>query len=603
MISSNISTQLLRLRKLWGYLSSRRHKQFALLLVLVIVASLAEIVSIGLVLPFLGVLASPETIYFHPMMQDFICLINDTYEYKVFSEPEQLILPVTLVFVSISVVSGVVRVLLVYVTTRLSFATGADISINMYRRTLYQDYMVHNSRNSSEVINSIITKSNTVINGVISPALNFISSITITISIITALVIIDPSIAISAFLGFGLLYLIVIYLTRKQLVSNSTIVADHSTEMIRSLQEGLGGIRDVIIYGSQEYYCRMYRKSDLMLRRASGNNVFIGQSPRYAMESIGMVIISTLAYATSLQGKGLETAIPVLGALALGAQKLLPALQQLYNSYSQLKGSHASFRDVLDLLEQPLPYFASEPLPTPIPFNKEIKLKNVSFYYDSNKQRSTHVLNNINLNILKGDCIGFVGETGSGKSTLLDIIMLLINQTKGDFFVDGRLMTIEDARAWQMNIAHVSQDIHLSDSTIEENIAFGVRKEKINFQRVVEAARQAEIDNTIESFPDKYKTFVGERGVRLSGGQKQRIGIARALYKQAEVLVFDEATSALDVNTEKAVMESIKKLNKNITIFMIAHRLSTLESCNKIVKIEEGHVECVGSYQDILQKY
>jgi len=600
---SNTKEQLMRLIELWRCLSFRRHRQFILLLILVVVASLAEIISIGLVLPFLGVIASPEVVYHHPIMQDFIYLINSIFGYKVFNEPNQLILPVTLVFIFISIASGMIRMLLVYVTTRLSFATGSDISIDMYRRTLYQDYTVHNSRNSSEVINGIITKSNTVINGVISPTLNFISSVTITIAIIFTLVLINPNIAISAFFGFGLLYLVVIYYTKKELSNNSDIVANHSTKMIRSLQEGLGGIRDVIIYDSQEYYCQMYRKSDLMLRRASGSNVFIGQAPRYAMETIGMVVISLIAYTMSLKNDGMEAAIPVLGAIAVGAQRLLPALQQLYNSYSQLKGSHTSFVDVLELLRQPLPCFAEGGSPISIPFCKKIELKNVYFNYSVSRHNSARILSDINLNISKGDCIGFVGETGSGKSTLLDILMMLIHQTKGEFFVDGKLMSAKDSRAWQSNIAHVSQDIHLSDSTIEQNIAFGINKEKIDFQLIKRVAHQAQIDDTIEGFEDKYKTLVGERGVRLSGGQKQRIGIARALYKQADVLVLDEATSALDVNTEEAVMKSIKKLNKNITIFMIAHRLSTLKSCNKIIKIEKGVIEYEGNYQNMVKKY
>ena len=576
--------------QLWNYLSKRRRKQFWLLLFLMIIASLSEIISIGAVLPFLGVLTTPEQVYQYSLMQPIIQILELT-------EPDQLILPLTIFFIIAVLLAGVIRLTLLYVMTRLSFATGADLSIDIYRRTLYQEYTVHLSRNSSEVINGIITKTSTVINGIITPILMLISSTVLLIGIMSVLFVIDIKVALSTFFGFGVLYWLVIRYTKNQLNDNSRIIADQSTQMIKSLQEGLGGVRDVLIDSTQEFYCKLYRNADLPLRRASGDNQFISGSPRYIMEAVGMILIAGLAYVMTQQEGAMVTVIPVLGALALGAQKMLPTLQQAYSSYSAIKGSNSSFEDVLNLLDQPLSEYADQTLPKPIVFKKEIKLLNLSFRYT---EESPWVLKNINLSLKKGSRVGFIGETGSGKSTLLDIIMGLLPATNGKLIIDQQTINAPDRRAWQIHIAHVPQNIYLSDSSIAENIAFGISKEKIDHQRVKKAAQQAQIAELVEQWKDGYQTFVGERGVRLSGGQRQRIGIARALYKKANVLIFDEATSALDNETEQEVMKVIEELGKEVTVFIIAHRLTTLKECDKIVRLDKNHTAHVGSYQEMI---
>ena len=263
---------------------------------------------------------------------------------------------------------------------------------------------------------------------------------------------------------------------------------------------------------------------------------------------------------------------------------------------------------MLSLLDQPLPQYALEVentsdivRVTPISFEKELCLKNLSFRYIADGTENTSwVLKNINLTITRNSRIGFMGVTGSGKSTLLDIIMGLLPPVSGEFTVDGESITNKNRRAWQAHIAHVPQNIYLSDSTIEENIAFGVSKEKINHQQVKKAAKQAQIAKLIEGWREGYQTFVGERGIRLSGGQRQRIGIARALYKEANVLIFDEATSALDNETEQAVMEAIEGLGKNLTILIIAHRLTTLKGCDRIIKLDKNNIVYDGSYEELI---
>ncbi len=486
--------------------------------------------------------------------------------------------------------------LLLWVSTRLSFASGADLGIEVYRRTLYQPFARHVARNSSEVISGISGKSDSVIYGVILPALSIVSSSILLLAILVALLSIDPAIALIAFLGFGAIYVVVILSTRRKLATNSARIASESVQVVKSLQEGLGGIRDVLLDGTQQVYCDIFRKADLTLRRAQGSNQFISTFPRFGIETLGMLLISALAYSMASDGKAASAAIPVLGALALGAQRLLPVLQQAYGSWTSIRASQSSLQDLLDLLDQPLPKSAESSEQVSLPFQRSLKLEDVSFRYG---ETMPWVLKNLSLEIRAGETVGFVGTSGSGKSTLLDIVMGLLAPTTGCVTVDGVPITEGNLRGWQLNIAHVPQAIFLSDSTIAENIAFGVPIDHIDMDRVRKAAIQAQISSDIESWPKGYSTRVGERGARLSGGQRQRIGIARALYKHADVIVFDEATSALDSATELDVMNAIESLRGRVTVLMIAHRLSTLKGCEKIVIMNDSGGCKTGKYEEL----
>lgn len=583
-MNSYIPISLL-LKRLWHHISPHRRAQFIILLILMLLTSFAEILSIGAVLPFLGALTVPEHIFDAPIAQPMIHSLKLT-------EPNQLLLPLTIAFGFAALIAGTMRLLLLWASTRLSFATGADLSINIYRRTLYQSYAVHCARNSSEIIDGISGKANGVIYNIIVPSLTLMSSGIMLIAILMTLLMLQPLIALATFGGFGIIYMIIIRLTRKQLMTDSRRIAHESTQVIKSLQEGLGGIRDVLVDGSQETYCEIYRKADSPLRRAQGNNLFIGASPRYGIEALGMILIAAVAYSLAQQVDGISKAMPILGALALGAQRLLPVLQQAYGSWTQINSGQAALNDTLELLDQPLPNYVNQRV-TPVPFNHSISLKQLGFRYG---EQSPYILNQLNLTIPKGGRIGFVGTTGSGKSTLIDIVMGLLEPTNGLLEIDGQPITYANCRAWQSHIAHVPQTIFLADSTIEENIAFGIPRDRINFSRVKQVAEQAQIARTIESWPRQYQTFVGERGVRLSGGQRQRICIARALYKQADVIIFDEATSALDSETEQSVMDAIEGLSKKLTILIIAHRLTTLKDCSQIYEVKNGNIECIKGY-------
>lgn len=582
-----IFSQLIRL---WRHLSSRRRRQVGLLLILMLVSAFSEVVTLGAVLPFLGVLSAPDRVMSQPIVANMAAAWGIT-------SAEQLVLPLAVLFAVSALAAGAIRILLLWANNRLAFAAGADFSIDIYRRTLYQPYHTHLSRNSSVVISSIIYKVADAI-GVLLAMLTILSSSVLLLAIVFTLLAIDPMVATMAALGFFSIYGLITWLLRRRFQRNSQRIAWEQDQLIKALQEGLGGIRDVLLNGTQEVYCSIYRQADQRLRRAQGNNNFLGQSPRYAMEALGMVLIAAFAYGLSQKSGGIGVALPLLGVLALGAQRLLPALQQGYAAWSQIAGSQASLADVLVLLDQPLPPEALQPAPAPLSFRDSIRFDGVCFHYNND---ASWVLKDLCLTIPKGARVGFVGSTGSGKSTTLDLMMGLLEPTQGQILVDGQSIGGDRRRAWQRTIAHVPQSIYLADTTLVENIAFGVPHDAIDLQRVRQAARQAQIADFIESGPEGYNAIVGERGIRLSGGQRQRIGIARALYKQASVLVFDEATSALDNTTELAVMDAIESFNRELTILLIAHRLTTVRRCDTIIELGHGQVVAQGTYEQLLE--
>lgn len=576
--------------RLWFHLGGRRQWQFIALLGLTFVAAFAEVVSLGSVLPFLSILIDPDRVMNYPLLVKYLPALG-------ISTATQLALPLTIGFIFFALVAGSTRLLLLWANTKFAFSCGADLSSKVYKKTLYQPYHVQISRNTSEVVSGIVNKINSVVNQVISPALALLSSIVLMVAITCTLIFINPMVALSAIFAFGLSYYFITRISRGRLRKNSARISYEETQVIKALQEGLGGIRDVLLDGTQAIYCRIFQQADIPLRRALGNNTFIGGSPRFIMEAFGMSLIAILAYWLGEEPGGIVLALPVLGALALGAQRLLPAMQQGYSAWATIMGSKASLVETISLLDQPLSEDLFEVASNPLPFKSSISFNEVYFRYSD---EDSWVLHNLNLLIPKGSRVGIIGTTGSGKSTAIDLLMGLLSPSKGIIAIDGNPCVGSQLKSWQKTIAHVPQMIYLADTSIAENIAFGVPKNLIDMDRILLAARQAHISDFVETLSEGYDTNVGERGVRLSGGQRQRIGIARALYKRAKVLIFDEATSALDTETELSVMESIDTLDRDLTIILVAHRITTLSRCDKIVELEQGRVKLKCTYQELL---
>lgn len=564
----------------WGFLKARRKIQFFFILILILITAFSEVVSIGSIVPFIGVMTSPDTIYKSGKLQFLWILLR-------VNSPSDIIFPLTIFFSLAAIFAAITRLTLLYLSNRVSFSTGSEISTDIYRRTLYQPYSMHVSRNSSEIISGIVNKAGAIVSYLILPSITIITSSVLLIVILSGLFIIDPTITSIAFLTFTSMYFMIALFTKKKLARNSKNIVNESAILHKSLQEGLGGIRDVLLDGTQEYFLNIFRNSDSRLRKISATNSYISQSPRFIIESFGMVSLSIFSYYLIHKNTPVLEIIPVIGALGLGAQRMLPLLQQFYTSWVNLKAGKDTVIQVNQLLKQDLPYYYNNIEISKLEILSEIRLVNIDFKYQTD---GNLILSNLNMVIPKGSRLGIIGKTGSGKSTLIDIIMGLLEPTYGKILIDNTIIDKKNVRSWQRQIAHVPQFIYLSDSSITENIAFGIPIQSIDMDKVIQSAKKAQIYEYINTLKDKFQTSVGERGVRLSGGQRQRIGIARALYKEASIIIFDEATSALDIETEKAVMESIEKLDKNLTILIITHRLTTIEKCNLVYEVENGKI-------------
>ena len=541
----------------------------------------AELVSLGAVLPFLAVLSDPERLWQQPLAQALAAWLG-------FTEASELLLLVTLAFAAAAVLAALIRLTNLWLNGRLAAAVGSDLSCEAYRRTLYQPYGVHVQRNSAEVIMGTTTQIGQTV-AALNALLQIFTSAVVAAGLLTGLLVIDAPVALAATALFGIFYGFLAITARRELRRNGQKIAEALSLQLKALQEGLGAIRDVLLDGSQPTYLQIYQQADRPQRQLQAKNVFLSAFPRYAFEALGIVAIALLGGLLLLQRGSGAAVIPLLGALALGAQRLLPALQQIYSGWASLKGYNAGIQAVLAMLKQPLP--PQVQVADPLQLREGICFAGVHFRYGP---EHPEVLRGLELEIRCGERIGLIGSTGSGKSTTVDLLMGLLTPTDGRLLVDGADLHDpahpERLAAWRAAIAHVPQNIYLADNSIAENIAFGVPKEQIDLARVKQAAAQAQIASFIEASSEGYATFVGERGIRLSGGQRQRIGIARALYKQACVLVLDEATSALDNDTEATVMKSVEDLSRSLTVVMIAHRLSTLERCDRVIQLKHGRI-------------
>jgi len=568
--------------------------QLGVLLLAMLASGAAEVFSLAAVLPFLAVLTNPAYLWRQvPLVQQLASAVG-------VHEPSGLLLPATMLFAAGAVLAAAVRLVNLWLNGRVAAAIGSDLSCEAYRRTLYQPYSVHVQRNSSRVITATTTHiAQTVL--VINTTLQLATALVVAVGLLAALVVADWQVALIAVVVFGGAYGLLLLNSRGRLAANSAAVAWASQQQLKALQEGLGSIRDVLLDGSQPTYLEIYRQADRPLRQKQAESTFIGAFPRYAIEALGLLLIALLALLLSWQRGSSDAVIPVLGTLALGSQRLLPAMQQMYSGWALINGCRSAVDDVLVMLNQPMPVPLLREGHRPLGLVLSVRLQQLSFRYSDD---GPSVLNQIDVEIHRGERIGIIGSTGSGKSTFVDLLMGLLKPTAGKILVDGQDLHAVDhpelLMAWRSSIAHVPQSIYLADGSIAENIAFGLPKDQIDMAMVRQAAEQAQIAAFIESSTKGYNSFVGERGIRLSGGQRQRIGIARALYKQAQVLVFDEATSALDSATEQMVMEAIESLSKQLTIVMVAHRLSTVERCDRVIKLNQGCLVSDGPPQAVL---
>ena len=584
-------TLFFKLKKLWSHLKSRKKKLYIFAIFLSIIGGLAEILSLGSLYPFITIILSPQEFENNLFFMNVLNFFGIT-------SLSNLAFHITLAFILLTVFSNVLRLIIIKINSRLAFSTGVDISSKVFEKTLSQSYENHINHNSSEFISAVTRKIDHLTGFILFPSLTLLGSMVNTLAIISTLLIINYKVALISFILFGVTYLIIGTLSRLQLNRNSEIIAGEVTNVNKSLQEGFGSIRELILYNSRKYFIELFSKSERKLRLAQGNNIFLSLSPRYILEAFGIILIAIFTYVISRNTQDVASYIPLLGILALGAQRVIPAMQQIFSSWANIKATEASLGDILDLLEIKSLIETDQYSGTELPFKSQITFENCDFTYSKNQYP---VLNKINLDILKGSSVGLMGSTGSGKTTFVNVLMGLLNPSSGNIYIDGIKLNFNNIKKWQSKIALVPQDIFLSDISIIENIAFGEDIEEIDTNKVISVAKKARIHDHIISMEHGYQSRVGEGGISLSGGQIQRIGTARALYQDKEILIIDEGTSALDSLTERKVMESINSKGSNITLILIAHRLSTLSGCDFVIKFNQGKIEKIYNKKEFIK--
>lgn len=570
-------------------LPRRRRGQLLVLLACMLVGAGAELVSIGSVLPFLRVLLTPTLVLTDPRLAPLLRLLN-------LNTPASLVLPAAGLLVLAAITSAAVRIVLNWGTLKFIHGVGLDLDTQVYRQTLAQPYASFVVINSSQIISGF-EKINNIVIYMLLPIMNGIAAGVIALTIIALLFVINPLIATVAGASIATVYIAITLASRKSLRAISESWGALAGERIKVVQEALGAFRDIALDRSQSLYQRRFDRVDGKFRALAIDVGLVAGTPRFVVEGAGIVLIALLAVWFSGQPGGVLRAVPALGALALGAQRLIPLLQVMFVAWTGYRSLVDTLSEVIALLKQAPP--GAGPLPAAAamrPFTSELEVVDLEFRYGS----GAPALTDITLTIRRGERIGLIGPTGSGKSTLVDLLMGLLYPTSGAIFLDGSTLTPSNASLWHAQIAHVPQSIFLADTSIAANIAFSEENDAIDLTRVEEAARRADIHDYVAGLPDGYDTVVGERGIRLSGGQRQRIGIARALYKRADVLVFDEATSALDDATEASIMASIDKLDRELTMITVAHRLSTLSGCDRVYQLVDGRIARQGSYTDVV---
>jgi ATP-binding cassette subfamily B protein len=479
--------------------------------------------------------------------------------------------------------AGSLRIFATWLNCRLTAALGTEMATEVYIRNLTEDYERHIQHRAGELVSLVRDKTSEVV-CVISYLLILISSLIVGLLIVCGLMLLDPFFFAMTAALLGSFYAVCGLLARRRILANSRRSAEGTTRITKAVQEGFGSFRDIALDSSQKVYARIFRQAQYQARRATSMILFFSMAPRYLNETVAMLFFVALLWWGVVHTGEFGAALPRLGVLALGAQRLMPLVQQGYMSWAVLTGSAVATRMVLDVLsrkEKPRRMKELEPLS----FQKSLQFQGVSYRYSDT---TPWILRRLGFQLKKGDRIGLIGSTGSGKSTFADLLMGLLWPTEGSILVDGKPLQKKDLPRWRKNIAHVPQEIFLADASFAENIALGCEAGTIDMNRVREAAQKAQIASFIESKPRGYSEEVGDRGRNLSGGQRQRIGIARALYKGAQLLVLDEATSALDEATEHAVIEAISSLDPQLTILIITHRITALKKCDKIISLKNS---------------
>ena len=583
-------------RRIFDLLDKAEQKRFLILMGLLILVAIAELAGLGAVFLLLGVLSDPGRI------QDSERL---SWAYETFGFSSVSSFQIALAIVAIVVVLGsqAIKMAGIYANARFSSMRQYTPSSRLLSIYLRQPYTWFLGRSSSDVSRRVLSEVNSFIGKVLLPSLNLVSAGLVTLAIIGFLLAVDPVICIATGLIIGGGYLGIYFWQRRRLKWIGKELVRHNQTRFRLTQEAMGGFKEVKLMGLERGYSRRFESAALEAARHGAYASVLQQLPRIALEAIVFGFLIGLVMVLLLWNEGnLAAIIPKLGIFAFATLRLLPSLQKIYAAFTSILVGQASLEQIYDDFMKAsktaidLPSGGDKRLS----LDRGITLENVTFSYPAAERTA---LRNVSLKIPKCTTVGIVGGTGAGKTTLVDLILGLLTPDSGEVRIDETPLSRDNLRSWQRSIGYVPQSIFLTDDSVRQNIAFGVTKDAVDDQAVERAARLAALhDFVMDELPEGYETIVGERGVRLSGGQRQRIGIARALFHNPSLLILDEATSALDNITERVVMEAVETIRDEMTIIMIAHRLSTVRNCDVIYVMEHGTVASSGTYDELLNK-
>ena len=577
------SIKVMKFYRLFYLLGTRRKKQIYFLIILLILNGIVEFLSISTITPFLSLIVSDKNVLDNDFISKYIPLnILNT---------KDIMLAIAVLFCIFILISTFLRIFNNWYIFKLTAKINIDLSNKIFKSNLYQNYSDYTKKSSSQIISLVekVTACSSAFNSLFMILLGTIISLFIIIS----LFLFNWKIVLSSFLFLYIYYKIISSKVRKILLNNGKVLSLNDPIRTKLIQESFFGFRDILINNTEKVYVNLFNKynSIIQLKRAYSQLYIL--IPKFLLEAITLLIIAILGYSLSNSDIQNSEFIPLIGAYVYALQRLLPLTQQTYAAWAAYKVKSASIDDVLQELESNInnqrliTKKGNQDFNSNLDFKSKIIFKNVFYSYDGKKK----ILDDICLEIKKGDHIGIFGETGSGKSTFLDIFMGLLSPEKGSIYLDKiNIYQKNYQHFWTSKISHVPQSIFLKEGTIAENIAFGEEEDNFNFGLLKKAAHVAQLDNFIKQSPLGFQSIVGERGIMLSGGQRQRIAIARAIYKSRSILILDEATSALDENTEKRILESILRNYNGLTILMVTHRLNSLKNFNRVFKVVDGKI-------------
>jgi len=583
------------LKKLLFLFTIKERKHGCLLLLMMVIMAMLDIIGVASVMPFMAVLANPGLIE-----TNFI--LNNMFEFSgIFGikNNQEFLFFLGILFFIILIISLTFKALTTFLQIKFFFMLEYSIQKRLIEGYLHQPYEWFLNHHSATLGKSILSESGIVINGGIGPIIELVAKVIVAISFLSLLIFINSTLALIIFFSFGTIYLLIYLFVRSYLKRSGEGRLKANQSRFTIVSEAFGASKEIKVVGLEQTYINHFSDSAQTYAKHQVSGAVIGTLPRFILEAIafgGMLLV--ILYLMDKTGT-FANALPIIALYAFASYRLMPAIQQIYYSISQLRFLSPSIDTLYNEFKNLKP-FSLDKSQDVLLLNKAITLNNIHYQYP-NASRTT--LKDINLNIPAYTTVGFVGTTGSGKTTTADIILGLLEAQQGTLEVDGQVITNKNCRAWQRSIGYVPQHIYVIDDTISANIAFGISEKNINQKAVEHAAKIANLHEFVTNeLPNKYQTTVGERGIRLSGGQRQRIGIARALYHNPKVLILDEATSALDNLTEQAVMDAVNNLGNNITIIIIAHRLSTLKKCNIIFKFDKGELIKQGTFEKLIEQ-